>query len=193
MKKVISIILSLVMILATLPLTGIPAFAEEWGYIPPSGQCGDNVYYTFDSATGELVISGSGNMWNYSIYRFNESGYDHCDGPFGETNKIKTVVIENGVTSIGRYMFWECCDLRSITIPQSVTSIGESAFEGCNYLTDAELPGGVTKISANTFAGCKKARGRFCRFFLKAVEHRMNFFYSHTTNERNVEGTETLP
>ena len=45
--------------------------------------------------------------------------------------KIKKVVIENGVTSIGGYAFNDCISLTSITIPNSVKSIGSYAFEGC--------------------------------------------------------------
>ena len=35
--------------------------------------------------------------------------------------------------------------------------------------------------------------GALCSLILSIKEHRMNFFYSHTTNERKREGTETLP
>ena len=44
---------------------------------------------------------------------------------------IKTVVIGNGVTSIGHQAFYKCSSLTSINIPDGVTIIDESAFEEC--------------------------------------------------------------
>ena len=42
--------------------------------------------------------------------------------------EIKKVVIENGVTNIGRYAFQDCSNLASVNIPNSVTSIGKESF-----------------------------------------------------------------
>ena len=51
-------------------------------------------------------------------------------GPYGDYNKaIKTVKIQNGVTSIGDYAFDNCTSLTSIEIPSSVTSIGNNAYK----------------------------------------------------------------
>ena len=47
---------------------------------------------------------------------------------------IKEVEIENGVTSIGSYAFYNCKSLTSITIPNSVKSIDETAFRNCSSL-----------------------------------------------------------
>ncbi len=57
---------------------------------------------------------------------------------FDETGKIvvgvkdmsvTSIVIPEGVTSIGEAAFFDCRCLTSITIPSSVTSIGDSAFQ----------------------------------------------------------------
>ena len=68
--------------------------------------------------------------------------------------KIKKVVIEDGVTSIGDYAFCECESLTSITIPNSVKSIGHDAFCGCSGLTSVTIPNSVTSIGGNAFYGC---------------------------------------
>lgn len=92
---------------------------------PPS-----NVTWSLDEATGTLTISGTGDMEDYS-----------SSSPFYNNSNIKSVVIENGVTSIGNYAFGNCSSLTSVTIPDSVTSIDDSAFSGCSnldsvYITD---------------------------------------------------------
>ena len=71
-----------------------------------------------------------------------------------QRNKIKTVVIKDGVTSIGKYAFFWCSGLTSITIPNSVTSIGEHAFANCSGLTSITIPNSVTSIGNGAFSGC---------------------------------------
>ena len=76
------------------------------------------------SEEGTLTISGT-NMPNYS-------NFDPYFAPWhSQCEKIKKVVINNGVTNIGNMAFFLCSGISSVTIPNSVTSIGESAFYGC--------------------------------------------------------------
>ena len=76
-------------------------------------------------------------------------------GPYGDYNKaIKTVKIQNGVTSIGDYAFDNCTSLTSIEIPSEVTSIEDGAFAYCTSLTSIEIPSGVTSIRDYAFDNC---------------------------------------
>lgn len=75
-----------------------------------------------------LVISGNGNMKDY------DSSGDNIS-PWRSYSNITSVIILNGVTSIGGWTFSGCTSLTSITIPNSVTSIGKWAFEDCTSLT----------------------------------------------------------
>ena len=111
-----------------------------------SGSCGDNVTYTFVSSTGTLTIQGSGAMEDY---------YSSSDTPWNSyRTNIKTVIIEEGVTSIGSRAFVGCSSLSSVTIPNSVTSIGEYAFSGCSGLTSVTIPNSVTSIGSGAFRNC---------------------------------------
>ena len=64
---------------------------------------------------------------------------------------IKSVVIPNGVTSIGYQAFFFCSNLTSVVIPDSVTSIGDEAFYGCKNLTSITIPDSVTSIGDLAF------------------------------------------
>ena len=87
------------------------------------------------SEDGTLTISGSGSMksWLY------ESTTDWHSSE--NKKKIKNVIINNNITSIGNEAFYGCRSLTSITIPEVVTSIGYSAFEGCSSLTSINVSG----------------------------------------------------
>ena len=73
---------------------------------------------------------------------------------FYECSGLTSIVIPAGVTSIGNSAFYKCSGLTSIVIPDSVTSIGNSAFYGCSGLTSIIIPDGVTSIGGQTFCGC---------------------------------------
>ena len=111
-----------------------------------SGYCGGegdgtNLAWTLDSR-GILTISGKGEMKNYS-----------STPPWGNYI-VFTVIIDNGVTSIGDYAFYCCTRMTSIAIPDSVTSIGQSAFSQCRSLTNIMLPDSVTIIDEFAFSSC---------------------------------------
>ena len=90
---------------------------------------------------GVLVISGTGTMNNYA-----SNG-----APWYENrSSITSIIIENGVTSIGTHAFYNCTSLTNVTIPDSVTSIGNYAFANCTALTDIYYTSSETEWNAIT-------------------------------------------
>ena len=83
-KKLLSVVLILVMVLTAAPLGGFVGL--EWGItaraIEASGKIGDNLTYTFDETTGEVVISGTGPMMDFAK-----------DSPVSYSNEIKSIII----------------------------------------------------------------------------------------------------
>ncbi len=144
----LSLIATVIVLFAFCGITVLADDPEESGpEIVASGFCGDegngeNLSWTLDS-NGLLTISGTGKMKNYDYAPW----WDNSD-------KIKKIVITEGVTSIGKYAFTYCTSLSSIAIPNSVTSIGNSAFVGCTSLTSVTIPNSVTSISDSAFSGC---------------------------------------
>ncbi len=90
-----------------------------------SGTCGENLKWKLYS-NGVLEISGTGPMTNYLSN--SQPWYNLID-------EIKSVVIKNGVTSIGDYAFFNFYKIENVEIPNSVTSISDSAFANCFSLT----------------------------------------------------------
>lgn len=64
---------------------------------------------------------------------------------------LTSVVIPEGVTSIGVAAFENCNSLTSVVIPESVTSIGDSAFSNCTGLTNVVIPKNVTNLEDSVF------------------------------------------
>ena len=70
------------------------------------------------------------------------------------TGLMNTVVLPEGLTSIGTSAFIFCNYLTSVNIPSSVTNIGDRAFDGCSKLSSITLPEGLPTIGYRTFSGC---------------------------------------
>ena len=73
---------------------------------------------------------------------------------FNDCEKVTSIVLPEGVTSIGGAAFSDCTSLTEINIPDTVTNISYMAFENCSSLKSIKLPSQLTEISWNTFRGC---------------------------------------
>ena len=69
---------------------------------------------------------------------------------------IQSVVLQNGVKTIGIRCFENCKNLKNVTIPESVTKIGIGAFYDCVSLESLLIPESVTSIGNSAFSGCSK-------------------------------------
>ena len=156
-----------------LALAAAQSLEEENGEATIIGKCGDNLQWSL-SSDGVLTIDGTGKMFDYnSVPPYNISPWYH------NTN-ITTLIVKEGVTSIGDYAFLGCYKISNISFPNSLTSIGYSAFDPCSGLTEITLPEnliylggysltsgnfssisipiGITSIEKYTFANCKKLK-----------------------------------
>ncbi|MBO4914358.1 MAG: leucine-rich repeat domain-containing protein [Oscillospiraceae bacterium] len=89
-----------------------------------AGKCGEDVtWQLFEDGT--LVLGGTGDTWDYKTTVGERS-------PFYNNSFIKSVIVENGVTRIGKAMFHWCSKLTSLTLPESLRDVPGSAFAGCN-------------------------------------------------------------
>lgn len=94
---------------------------------------------------GTLTISGTGPMDDNSSQEAPWFIYEH---------RINHVVIEEGVTSIGKWAFYKMEHMVSVSIPSTVESIGAYSFEFCYGLKEVTLPDGVVSIGNTAFRHC---------------------------------------
>ncbi len=156
--KLLSLLLALLLCIGA---AAIPAAAATTA----SGSFGSLTWTLTNDGT--LTISGTGEM---------PRGTSNLTPWYDYRTKIKSVIIEPGVTSItwyafsGSYLnnvsipdtvtfideqaFSSCHSLTSVTLPDSVTKLGICVFQNCGNLTDVKLSAGLTELPYATFSGC---------------------------------------
>lgn len=139
MKRIISFALAVALLLCFVPAISVEVKAT-------SGALGDHL--TWSLVNGTLTISGTGAMPDKTAMTFNSDWYE-------QRLEIKKVVIQEGVTHIGDWAFFQCENMTSVSIPSTVKSIGNSAFNRCVSLTTVTIPHGVTTIGEGAFRDCE--------------------------------------
>ncbi len=168
-KKIISVLLSLIMIVtlfAILPITALALKSGDYYYnlinnntevciteyggsdadiVIPDTIDGKPVTqigrqaFLLESSLTNITIPGSVKVIDFKA--------------FASCYYLQSVVIENGVTSIGREAFYACSKLTNINIPDSITEIGCAAFSQSG-LTDIVIGNGVKSLGDHEFQLC---------------------------------------
>lgn len=112
-KRLVALVLCIVLVLSVVPTAGAASY---------NGTCGENLNWSFNEATGKLTIIGSGRMNDYGY--FGGVWTDFID-------KIMSVSLPEGLTTVGSYAFYGAVNLKEITFPNSLCIIGTSAFADC--------------------------------------------------------------
>jgi hypothetical protein len=117
-----------------------PAYADSWvpngetswrGWplmpVLPEGACGENLSWAVDESAMTLTVTGTGPM-----YDFNGAS----PAPWAaDASKFNTVIVGEGVTTLGALAFANCSYAGSFTLPDSLRSIGCRAFYRTNVQT----------------------------------------------------------
>lgn len=114
------------------------------------GTCGDNIAWTLYFNSGELILDGSGEMYDYTgTYGGFSPWYDY-------KRFVKSIEIKEGITYIGDFAFESCINANEATIPNTVTSIGVNAFDSCFhfYRSNIVIPDSVISIGNECFRDC---------------------------------------
>ena len=194
-KRLISLLVAVCMMITMLPLSAVTAFAADTSTEQEASYKGYKYAYTVNGGNATItkflgpVDPANNGPYDIEIpselgghpvtglgeYSFAANPYDgHQGNPL--CSKIRSVTIQQNVTSIGdrafdgcsalttlslgekiktigNYAFENCTSLTGVTIPQSVTSIGYYAFEGCTHLNPLTIKGPITSMGNYAFAG----------------------------------------
>ena len=134
-------------------LLSLPALAEE-GEEPEERTCGDYTYALlkdggaritdYDGEDAELTVPAE--LDGHAVREIGEGAFRFCD--------MTSIMLPDGLTSIGDSAFNWCGSLTNITLPDGLTSIGDRAFYSCDSLTSVTLPDSLTSISEGAFEYC---------------------------------------
>lgn len=149
MTKLLSLVVSLVMIVTTVFSFGITVSAAT------SGSCGSKATWSYNSSTKTLTISGTGatKKYNALISKVPWESYK---------SEIETVIVNEGITEIGEYSFYNCTALVSVSLPSTLTSLSGSGtmtasygcFQNCTALQSITLPENLITIENCVFKDC---------------------------------------
>ncbi len=139
MRRSYSLLLTIIIVISIFTSVPIAVSAAS-----TSGSLGTGVYWSYNSGTGTLHISGSGEIPFYS----NQSSIPW----FGYRNEITKVTVNNGITRVASI---ECLyNIKEIILPDSVQTIDQYAFYECSNLVYIYIPYAVTSIGGNAFYNC---------------------------------------
>lgn len=178
-KKIISLLLSFVMLLGITAGFGLSTYADDVNnYEEITGEkflCGDyeyaknyvDVFWKDDDDgpekgygifDGTVSISRYNGMESEIIIPTELDGYPVTNFyayAFSEDQNLKSISLPDGFTKITRDAFHNCHTLMSISIPDSVKEIDSLAFQSCYNLKSVTLPKNLEEIGYCTFNACK--------------------------------------
>lgn len=138
--KVLGVISALAILLSGM---AVAASMDSSDAAITSGSAGSNATWTYDDVTKTMTISGTGAMSNFS-----------ATTNLGTGKTINTLIIEEGITSVGNHAFNGSTKITSISLPSSLVAVGIGAFHDSKSLTSIEIPDGVSSIGNSAFKGC---------------------------------------
>ena len=157
-QKIISLLLSVIMIMSVFTIVPFTASAAEAEAATTAETEGDYEYDVLDDNTAEITVyTGEGGEVTIPSTLGGYTVTSIGIGAFYENTDLKSVTIPDSVTSIGNAAFYGCTDLTNITIPDSVISIDHAAFEDTAWYDNQ--PDGL--VYAGKVAYCLKGKGTY--------------------------------
>ena len=147
-NKVLSVLLCLAMLLSYLPLSSLTAFAAETpvatGYCNNTGAEASRIAIWELQTDGTLTIkkspSGGTGMSDFAGVAANRPSWESYK------DQIKKVVIEDDITSLGSYAFYQYTEIEEVVIGDGISAIPLLGYYGCTKLSNVTIGSSVKEI-----------------------------------------------
>ncbi|MCD7803934.1 MAG: leucine-rich repeat protein [Oscillospiraceae bacterium] len=152
LRKVLAVVTALVLAVSML---GMVTVADDVTVVDSGtfGADGSNLSWSLTS-DGVLTISGTGAMEDFSNYRYtgilSDVPWSIYKSSYTADVVVTSVVIEEGVTTIGKGAFYYFTSLSSVSLPDTLLEIHEYAFVE-TALTSVSIPDSVVSIDAASY------------------------------------------
>ena len=157
------------------PLCGLTLRAQS--VLSPTGHryeqsrctlCGDyeeSKGLTFALRDGYCAVTGIGSFVGKTLVipqiheglpvkEIAEGAFYNAYGNDERLELIKTLVLQEGITAIGKDAFGYLTNLEELSLPEGLKTIGERAFGGCFSLKSLSLPESLEEIGKSAFVNC---------------------------------------
>ena len=118
------------------------------------GRCGANLKWQYLSDSRTLYITGTGMMDDYGVF-----DKKNKETPWERFHELQTVIIEEGVMSVGTYAFEKCMNLERVSFPRNTPfHIYKNAFRSCPRLDSITITPGFIDIGNQAFMDCSSLK-----------------------------------
>ena len=120
-----------------------------------TGCCGDAAVWSFDPVTGELTVSGTGELYGADP----DPNVGSVQMPWSYLREqVTSLTVEEGITKLPRWAFKGFTALKAVKLADSITDLGDLSFSGCSALESVNLPKSLTRLYC-TFSDCSSLTG----------------------------------
>ena len=186
-KKLAAVLLAVAMVVTFMPVLGTQTVYALGVTLPASGNCGqvqddefsDNAVFTYDSDTGALVISGTGEIGSRAFADYSDKASirsvvinagitDISPNAFEGLTNITSVSFPNGLVAIGAFAFYNCFDLNTVTFPDTLETIDTQAFYN-DGISVIDIPASMKELNWDAF-GAESGYGNITKVIMRSTD-----------------------
>lgn len=161
-----------------------------------SGQCGDNMTWSFDTTTDTLTISGTGDMYTVAASRDDFYNEQYTYEPGWWYLPVKHIIVEEGVENLSNFAFAQVSGYykihETIKLPTTLKAIPEYGFLYSTAMTSLVIPEGITSLTGWPFGSPGNSFTALTDLYLPSTLTEMDYLTLLISGLDNRHATQTL-